>query len=263
MDGIAADFKKEISLTSLVTVFGSKTYPKLNHFVTFCLLYLFKLRVNIVKLLNNSLKFMLLGHKVDNNLSLKPRESEIPLQQYERGDEISVSSLGIWQVYRGVVQLSRVQPDGKEIVLGWVAANGTFGSCYELPAEPYRAVALANVYIRHYLPHDVVRHPLLARQFLAQFSDRLIVAEELLSIIAIRKVEERLIQLLLMLKKQIGQPVEEEIRLQVRFTHQQLAEAICTTRVTITRILGDFQARGLIAIDNERHIVFKDLGESY
>lgn len=204
---------------------------------------------------------MLLSHKTNDNLSLKQRESEIPLQQYEKGDEIAVSDSGIWQIYRGVVQLSRFQSDGREIILGWVAANGIFGRCWEVPAEPYRAIALSGVYARCYLSHDVIRHPLLARQFLTQFSDRLIMAEQLLSIVAIRKVETRLTQLLLMLKRQIGQPLEGEIRLPVRFTHQQLAEAICTTRVTITRILGDFQARGLVHLDSERHIIFKNLGE--
>jgi CRP-like cAMP-binding protein len=41
----------------------------------------------------------------------------------------------------------------------------------------------------------------------------------------------------------------------VRLTHQMLANAIGTTRVTITRLLGDLQSQGRISFDSDRHLV--------
>lgn len=202
---------------------------------------------------------MLLSQTNNSQLVIGIRESEIPLQQYERGDEITVLDSGIWQVYRGVVQLSRIQPDGNEIILGWVGANGTFDNTINNALVSYRAVALTNVYVRRYSINQVMQHPLLARQLITQLSDRLLQSEQLLAIIALRKVEERLRQLLLMLKEEIGQPVSDGIRLQARFTHQHLAEAIHTTRVTITRILGDWREQDLIYFDQERHLIIKNL----
>jgi len=199
---------------------------------------------------------MLLSQKT--SFSLERREKELLLQQYQKRDEISVLDSGIWQVYRGVVQLSRVQADGSEIISGWVTANGVFGNLGDR-ASFYRAVALGDVYAKRYSSHDVVRHPALARQFLAQFSDLLIKSQQLLAIIAISRIEERLRSLLLMLKQEIGQSVDDGVRLQVRFTHQHLAESIHTTRVTITRILGDLQAQDLIYFDRDRHLVIKNL----
>lgn len=199
---------------------------------------------------------MLLSQKT--NYSLEKREKELPLQQYQRGDEISTLDSGIWQVYRGVVQLSRVRQDGREIISGWVTANGVFGDMSDSPIL-YRAVALGDVYAKRYSNHDIIRHPSLGKQFLAQFSDRLIKSQQLLAIIAISKVEDRLRHLLCFLKRDIGQSVEDGVRLPVRFTHQHLAEAIHTTRVTITRILGNFQQQGLIYFDCDRHIVIQDL----
>ena len=201
---------------------------------------------------------MLLSQKLSYNHNSQ-RKEEIPLRQFEKGDEIFISDSEIWQVYRGVVQLSRVQQDGGEIILGWITANGTFGNCLDGSSQIHRAVAMSNVYARRYLPQDLIRQPQLARQLLAQFSDRLIKTEQLLSIVAIKRVEERFTQLLLMLKQDIGQRVDNGVRLQARFTHQQLAEAICTTRVTITRIMGDFQNRNLICLDRDRHIVCTNL----
>ena len=203
---------------------------------------------------------MLLSQKLNSNLSLGRREKELPLQQFHKGDEISVMDLGIWQVYRGVVQVSRVQQNGSEVISGWITANGIFGNVNSTANSTLdRALALGDVYAKRYSMHDIIKNPELARQFIAQFSDRLIKSQRLLAIIAISRVEERLKQLLLMLSKEIGQPVADGTRLQVRFTHQHLAESIHTTRVTITRILGDFQNQDLIYVDNERHIIIKNL----
>ena len=198
---------------------------------------------------------MLLSQKAS---SLVRREQELPLQQYQRGDEISVIDSGIWQVYRGVVQLSRVQQDGTEVISGWVTADGVFGDLADTPIV-YRAIALGDVYAKRYSTQDVVRYPALARQFMTQYSDRLIKSQQLLTIIAISKVEDRLKHLLSLLRQEIGQTVEDGVRLQVRFTHQHLAESIHTTRVTITRILGNFQMQGLVYFDSDRHLVIKNL----
>ena len=199
---------------------------------------------------------MLLSPKASS--SLERRERELPLQQYHRGDEISVLDSGIWQVYRGVVQLSRVQQDGTEVISGWVGANSVFGNLADNPAF-YRAVALGDVYAKYYSTRDVVRHPSLRRQFVAQFSDRLIKSQQLLAIIATCRVEERLRHLLLFLKHDIGHSVEDGVRLPVRFTHQHLAESIHTTRVTVTRILGDLQQQDLIYFDGDRHLIITEL----
>lgn len=197
--------------------------------------------------------------QTSHSFDLGRKGRELPLQQYGRGDEISVADAEIWQVYRGVVQLSKIKHDGTEVVLGWVTANGTFGNHSDDTIASYRAVALSDVYVKRYSFQDVMRNPPLAKQFFAQFSDRLIKSQQLLSIIAVKSVEERLKQLLLMLKQEMGQTVDNGVRLQVRFTHQHLAEAINTTRVTVTRILGSFQDRELIYFDNNRHIVITNL----
>ena len=198
---------------------------------------------------------------LSQQLNLRRKGEELSLQLYEKGTEVSILDSVIWQVYRGVVQLSRVQLDGSEIVLGWVTANGVFSNGLNSSSVSYRVIALSDVYIKRYYLKDITRYPQLGRQFLAQFSDRLIKSERLLAIVAIRRVEDRLREFLLMLKQEMGQNVSDGIRLQARFTHQQLAEAICTTRVTVTRILGDFQNQGWVYFDSDRHIIIKDFEE--
>jgi CRP-like cAMP-binding protein len=191
-------------------------------------------------------------------LDLNLNEDKLLLQFYEKGEEIPLVDAGFWQVYRGVVQLSRINANGEETSLGWVTGNTAFSNVLEHP-NVTRAQALSDVYVRWLSPQDVEQYPHLALTIVAQLSRRLITAEQLLAITGIKRVEDRLWELLLLLKEEIGQSVTEGTRLTVRFTHQHLASMICTTRVTVTRILGDFQTRGWIVVDRDRHLIIKDL----
>lgn len=199
---------------------------------------------------------MLLTHNSKYNHSLKIKEPELLLQFYRKGEEISLLEPGFWLVYRGVVQLSKISANGDEVILGWATVNNSFGNCSQDNTD-YRAQALCDVYLRWCSPLDITKSPDLARVLMKQLSQRIIKAQNLTTITRLRRVEERLWQLLLMLKEEIGQSVINGTRLTIRFTHQNLADIICTTRVTVTRLLGNFQSRELISIDKDRHIIIK------
>ena len=200
---------------------------------------------------------MLLPKHLKPNRYLEVKETELLLQSYEKGDEIPLLEPGFWQVAQGVVQLSKINADGDEIILGWATANNSFGD-FVTNETNYRALALSNTHVRWCDPSELAKSPHQARIFMSQLSQRLIKAEQLLTIIGLRRVEERLWQLLLILEEEMGQSVVNGTRLTIRFTHQNLAQIICTTRVTVTRILGDFQEQGLISIDSTRHIIIRE-----
>ena len=200
---------------------------------------------------------MLLNKYLKPSHYLEVKETELLLQSYKKGDEIPLSEPGFWQVAQGVVQLSKISASGDEIILGWATANNSFGGL--VPQEiNYRAQALSQTCVRWCDQSELAKSPERARILMSQLSQRLIKAEQLLTIIGISKVQERLWQLLLMLKEEMGQPVVNGTRLTIRFTHQNLAQIISTTRVTITNILGDFQEQGLISIDSARHIIIRE-----
>ncbi|MBD0389054.1 MAG: Crp/Fnr family transcriptional regulator, partial [Nostoc sp. C3-bin3] len=72
------------------------------------------------------------------------------------------------------------------------------------------------------------------------------------------RVQERLQNLLQILKGEIGETVPQGTRLSVRFTHEEIASACCTTRVTITRLMGILEQLCLISFDSKNHIILKD-----
>lgn len=201
---------------------------------------------------------MLLTQPTTFTPSLDNQEQKLLLQMYEKGEEINLVNQGLWQVHRGVVQLSRLNQQGKESILGWATPSLSFFGNWLQDSGANRAVALTDVYLAWHRATEIESSPTLMRYLLSQFSDRLMKSSRLLTITGHKKVETRLQELLIMLKQEMGQDVEPGKRIQVRFTHQNLADIICTTRVTITRLLGEFQAQDWIAIDEERHIIVKE-----
>jgi CRP-like cAMP-binding protein len=179
---------------------------------------------------------------------------ECTLHFYEKGDEILVVNQGIWQVYRGIIQLSTFHESGEEVLLGWAKPASIFGQfLHNLPT--YQAIALSDVYLRWYSMGEIENSPQLAARLFSQVTQVLHQKEALLAIAGLRRVEDRLQCLLELLKQEIGQPVEGGMRINARLTHQMLANAIGSTRVTITRLLGDFQRQGYLKMDGDRHLV--------
>jgi CRP-like cAMP-binding protein len=79
----------------------------------------------------------------------------------------------------------------------------------------------------------------------------------LLAIAGKRQVKDRLYYLLLWLEQQFGHQSPQGTRLSIRLTHQDLASACCTTRVTVTRLLSKLQQQGKITFDSKHHMIFK------
>jgi CRP-like cAMP-binding protein len=48
------------------------------------------------------------------------------------------------------------------------------------------------------------------------------------------------------LAKKFGHQVEQGQLIELRLTHQEISEIIGTTRVTVTRLLNDFEKQGII-----------------
>jgi CRP-like cAMP-binding protein len=178
------------------------------------------------------------------------------LHFYNQGEGIPIPGDGVWQVYRGLVQLSTFHDSGEEVLIGWVAPSTLFG-LNVTHLSTYNAKALSEVYLRWFSLKEIETSPQLAQVLLIQLNRRMRQTEILLAIAGLRRVEDRLRQLLDLLRQDIGQATDEGIRLPVRLTHQTLANAIGTTRVTVTRLLGDFQRQGEVSIDRHRHIILK------
>ncbi|MFM7614453.1 MAG: Crp/Fnr family transcriptional regulator, partial [Synechococcales cyanobacterium] len=102
------------------------------------------------------------------------------------------------------------------------------------------------------LPSDQLSqiHPTLIQQ-LHQF-------QVLLQILHRRPVEVALWELLVWLSQKFGQAVEQGQMIGFHLTHQEIAETIGTTRVTVTRLLRDFEQQNLIQRLPSHQILIQD-----
>lgn len=149
----------------------------------------------------------------------------------------------IWLVVRGLVKLTTITPQGDLLVLGLAGPNQVFGALFT-SLDVYGAVALGPVELIGLTLDDLRFNPVWATELLPAMANRLRQSEALITLLGLRRVEERLRGLLELLASDYGQPCELGLKLELRLTHQDLASALCTSRVTITRLLGSLRDQG-------------------
>lgn len=177
--------------------------------------------------------------------------------KYLKGETIPLNPLVVWYVRRGLVKLNTFCETGEEIFIGLAIKDMVFGShMTSLPI--YQAIALSDVELSSIYVAEIAANPNLSHLLLPKFNQRLQQTESFLVIAGKRRVEERLYHLLQVLKQEIGEPVPQGTRLPVRLTHEEIASACCTTRVTITRLIGKLQQQGLISFDSKKYIILGD-----
>jgi PAS domain S-box-containing protein len=183
-------------------------------------------------------------------------ELEYPLQLYHKGETIPLSPETIWQVRSGLVKLTTFAHNGQQVLVGLAGALAPFG--FSLTALPlYQAIALADTQLWCIPLSEFVTSAELKQRLLPQISQRLRQTESLLAVYGQARVADRLHTLLRLLKQEIGQPVADGTRLSVRLTHEDLASACCTTRVSITRLLNQLKQQKQLSVDSQHHLILK------
>jgi PAS domain S-box-containing protein len=180
-----------------------------------------------------------------------------PVQKYSKGETIPLNPLVILYVCQGLVKLSTYCETGEEVLIGLATAGMVFGSSLT-SLNIYQATALSDVDLVSIYAAEIAASPNLSHILLPKINQRLRQTESFLAICGRRRVQERLHHLLQLLKKEVGETVPGGTRLNVRFTHEDIASACCTTRVTITRLLGKLQEEGIISFDLNKHMILKD-----
>jgi global nitrogen regulator NtcA len=170
----------------------------------------------------------------------------------------------VYLLRRGAVRLSRVYESGEEITVALLRENSLFGVLSLLTGQRsdrfYHAIAFTRVEmitapatsVRRAIEQDASVGLLL----LQGLSSRILQTETMIETLTHRDMSSRLVSFLLVLCRDFGVPSNEGITIDLRLSHQAIAEAIGSTRVTITRLLGDLRNEGLVQIDRKKITVF-------
>jgi len=176
------------------------------------------------------------------------------LMSFRAGQGIPLPPDHLLMVCRGVVQVGTIHSSGDESLLGLVGSGVPLG----LPLtwlDPYTAKAITPVDGLYVAMEEIDRDPDLASRLWQPMIRRLRQAEALLALTGKRPVADRLHHFLLLLAQEHGQETPTGIRLLLRLTHQDMASAIGTTRVTVTRLLNQWRQEGYLFLDEHRRLV--------
>jgi global nitrogen regulator NtcA len=185
------------------------------------------------------------------------------VETYERGKTIFFPGDPAERVYflvKGAVKLSRVYEIGEEITVALLRENSVFGVLSLITGERsdrfYHAVAFTPVELLS-LPIDQIQpaltdNPELAMIMLRGLSSRILQTEMMIETLAHRDMGSRLVSFLLILCRDFGIPNPDGITVDLKLSHQAIAEAIGSTRVTVTRLLGDLRQDGMISIHKKK-----------
>lgn len=184
-------------------------------------------------------------------------QKERSLQIYEKGEIIPFDAQGMLFVCEGLVKLSTFCENNEEILVGLIGPSMPFG-CSLTSLPTYQAIALSQVKVASVSLEEFTTLPSFVQIMFEQMSRRLQQTESLLANFGRRNVEDRLQNFLLLLKQEVGEPVPQGTRLKVRLTHQDIANACGTSRVTVTRLLNKFKKEKIIAFDSQHHLIVLD-----
>jgi len=188
----------------------------------------------------------------------------------ERGKTIFFPGDPAERVYllkRGAVRLSRVYESGEEITVALLRENSLFGVLSLLTGQKsdrfYHSIAFTRVDLIS-APATSVRQAIekdarVGLLLLQGLSSRILQTETMIETLTHRDMSSRLVSFLLVLCRDFGMPGTRGITIDLKLSHQAIAEAIGSTRVTITRLLGDLRNDGLVEIDSKRITVFDPL----
>lgn len=152
----------------------------------------------------------------------------------------------------GRVQLYRISPEGKKLVITTLGPHTLFGEMALLGTKMHNTFAeavedcLICVMSRTDLERLILNKPQVALRILEITGKRLREAEERLENMAFKGIPARLASMLLRLAEEQG---NESI---MGLTHQDLAESVGTYRETATQVLNDLKSSGLIDIGRKR-----------
>lgn len=183
------------------------------------------------------------GLSIEPTYSVFSRRAQLPLPANQ-----------LWQIQTGVVRTTTWMEDGAMVTLGLWSAGDVLGRPLS-SANPHQAECLTEV-----------TATLLPREEWYCATDALIRhirhSEELLEILHCPQVEASLLRVLNWLAQRFGQESKFGRQIELRLTHQELAELIGSTRVTVTRLLSSFERRGLIQ-RQQRRITVTQEGEPF
>ncbi len=153
----------------------------------------------------------------------------------------------LWQIETGAIRTATWLKDGTPITIGLWGSGDIVGKALS-KADPYRIECLTDV--------EATALPLSKLPQLTQ--SMVLHAQQLgefLEILHSKPVDAALLRLLIWLSQKFGRETNQGKLIDLRLTHRDIAEIISSSRVTVTRLLNEFEKQGIIQSLGRKFVV--------
>lgn len=178
----------------------------------------------------------------------KRPQSKLKLVNFKRQDQLSFVNHTLWKIHKGYLRTLTYDSQGEPVPIGFWSTGDIVG--YPIAQTyPYIAQCLTSVEAEFLdVAHRLSREILLSQ--IRQSND-------LLKIAHCQQAEERLLQLICWLAERFGHRVGNCHQIDLKLTHQEIAESIGITRVTVTRLIKNLEKKGHIVWGSRQRLVSK------
>lgn len=164
----------------------------------------------------------------------------------------------VFLLKEGRVKISRVNENKQEATICLLEPGEIFGEVEVMDRTPHESLvqALEPVLVCEIARENFLRFldrcPTVGIQILKTVGGRLKNIESKYGDLVFHSAPARLAKLLVQLGDSMGDREQDSIRLNVRLTHQNLANLIGTSRETVSALLSQFQRQGLLIQDRRQ-----------
>lgn len=188
---------------------------------------------------------------------------------YRKGETIKVKNTDIYILLGGIIQSYKPIDRFRFNTLGLIFDHSLFGNF-----ENSSLIYLGSSYYKCITNIKVIKLPtsrffnILKNKpecgyiFIQMLNQRLIDTEKFLAIISHKEVGKRLAHFLLLLANYYGISTIVGVTINLYISHEAIAEILYTTRVTITRLMGEFRKLNFIQIQGRKIILLRPIALS-
>jgi CRP-like cAMP-binding protein len=158
------------------------------------------------------------------------------LQTNPAGQQVNLRTINEWQMFGA---------------LGAVRENAVYPATAQA-LEPSTALAIESSFLKEMMQ----TRPYLSQNLMQLMTSYIMEMQERYRELATEKVERRIALTVLRLAAQVGKrPDNTEMMVELPLSRQDVAEASGTTIFTVSRVLADWERRGLVEAGRERVLI--------
>jgi CRP-like cAMP-binding protein len=167
----------------------------------------------------------------------------------------------VYVLLEGKVKLTQVTNEGQQVILGYLSPGRQYGIIAMLPGQPYPVSAQAVgksqalTWDQATLTRLAERFPRIALNALKIMAGQIREFQNRVRELSTQRVERRIARTVLRLARQSGRKIDGGVLVDLPLSRQDIAEMTGTTLYTVSRVLSNWEERGLVKSERQQVII--------